>query len=124
MSKAKRTTKAESTKPDTEFVLQSYVSTQLKRLGILHHGDQNSAKRSLGAGARAKASGMCKGWPDMCIVCNGVLYWIEYKTATGKLSNEQIEVGIELRRNGQRYEVVAVETKEEAWMKTRTIIGL
>jgi hypothetical protein len=109
---------------NNEFEIQSYVSTQLKRLDILHHGDQNAGKRGPQAGAKAKASGLCKGWPDMCILYRHSAYWVEFKASNGKLSKDQERVHLLMRECGQRVFVVQEKTKEEAWEKIKAMLGL
>lgn len=109
---------------DTEFTIQSYVSTQLKKLGILHHGDQNAGQRTRNAGGRAKASGMRKGWPDMCVVYKNTIHWIEFKSARGYLSQDQRDVHRLLKNNRQNVYVVQEDTKEKAWAVTKKILGL
>lgn len=106
-----------------EWELQAHISTQLKRLGILHHGDQNSGKRGPQAQAMMKATGACKGWPDMVILpCRDVVIWIEFKTAKGKLSPEQIDLHTRMAELGQSVFVVQAADKHEAWDKVRRIL--
>lgn len=109
---------------DDEFTLQSYVSTQLKRRGILHHGDQNAGKRGPRAAAQMKASGACKGWPDMCIVHGSSVYWLEFKAWGGRVSKEQREVHGRLEEQEQFVGLVQAKTKEDAWKIVMDILGL
>ena len=44
-----------------------------------------------------------KGWPDICLIKEGVFYGIEVKTDVGKLSPEQRELGAEIIANGGQY---------------------
>ena len=109
---------------DTEFIIQSYISTQLKRRDIFHHGDQNAGKRGPRAQTQMKASGACKGWPDMCIIYKGGVYWIELKTIKGSVSKEQKEVHERLAENGQSVYIVKEARKEDAWKKIQMILNL
>lgn len=103
-----------------EWKLQAYVSTQLKRAGVLHHGDQNAGKRGPRAQAIAKATGMCKGWPDMCIPApGGTTEWIEFKTGAGVLSKEQTHVHETLRKYGHNVTVVIADNEIDAWEQVK-----
>lgn len=55
------------------------------------------------------------GWPDrMYITPNGFIFWIEFKTESGRLSKLQEETIAMLRRKNQRVEVICNENQEEA----------
>ena len=56
-------------------------------------GSLEGALRSVQAGAKAKALGMRKGWPDIELKHRqtGQVVWIELKSATGSLLPEQRE---------------------------------
>lgn len=52
----------------------------------------NAAKRSQWAAMQAKREGMQAGFPDVqCIWPGGGICWIEFKSATGRLSENQAE---------------------------------
>lgn len=41
---------------------------------------------------RLKAEGLLSGIPDLCVITNDKLFWIEMKAEKGRLSNSQKEV--------------------------------
>jgi VRR-NUC domain-containing protein len=47
-----------------------------------------------------------KGWPDFPCYKNGRVLFVEFKSPTGKLTKEQLEVRAELERQGFKYVVV------------------
>jgi hypothetical protein len=62
-----------------------------------------------------------KGTPDFCIAADGGrTFWIECKTAKGKLTPEQIGWRMMLQRNGHKYAVVRSMTEffgaVETWL--------
>ena len=53
----------------------------------------NEAKRSPQLAAAMKRRGMCPGIPDLCLVATGgKSYFLEVKSAKGKLSESQINI--------------------------------
>lgn len=107
-----------------EWEMQAYVSTQLKRLGILHHGDQNAGKRGPKAQAVAKATGMCPGWPDMVVVLDyEVIIFFEFKTLYGKQSDNQLYIEEKLLSYGFPYYVIKSDDKLDAWDQVREVLG-
>lgn len=99
-----------------EWEIQAFVSTQLNRHGILHHGDQNAAKRSYAQAAIAKATGLKKGWPDMVVIPDyQIIIFFEFKTMNGKQSEAQAEVEEQLISYGFPYYIVKTNDKQEAW---------
>ncbi len=107
-----------------EWKLQAYVSTQLKRRNILHHGDQNAGKRGPKAASMAKATGMCSGWPDLQVILPNEVVFIEYKTLKGKVSANQADVHTRLNDLGFKVYVIAAGTEIDAWDKTREVLCL
>lgn len=53
-------------------------------------------------GGKLKAMGLVPGVPDILIVANGRAYWVEIKTATGRLSDDQKATIARLESNGAR----------------------
>lgn len=115
-----------------EWQLQAYVSTQLHRLGILHHGDQNAGRRGPKAAAQAKATGMLAGWPDLVVVLPVPRYglphsrtvYIEYKTASGTVSAVQKALHARMAVLGLEVHVIHARLPQEAWVKTQAALGL
>ena len=106
-----------------EWELQAYVSTQLKRMNILHHGDQNAGKRGPQAAAMMKATGACRGWPDMVIVpYPDVIVFVEFKTGRGSLSKEQKELHENMQLLGFPVKVVQTDCKYDAWDQVRELL--
>jgi hypothetical protein len=51
----------------------------------------NAAKRTQWAAQRAKREGMQTGFPDLMALAPGLIAFLEFKTAKGKLSDNQAE---------------------------------
>jgi hypothetical protein len=51
----------------------------------------NAAKRTQWAAQRAKREGMAAGFPDIVALAPGLVAFLEFKTAKGKLSDNQAE---------------------------------
>ena len=60
----------------------------------------NSAKRGVVEGAMFKAQGVSAGYPDLQILHNGKVYFIEMKSDKGRLSDSQKEWQTWLTENG------------------------
>lgn len=58
------------------------------------------------AQAKAKAKGMAPGWPDIEVLWRGKFWCFEVKAPGGKPTQEQIERGAGIVRNGGRWAVV------------------
>lgn len=75
-----------------EWECQAYVVQELRRRGFMVEGDQNAARRGFGAAAKAKATGMTAGTPDLRVLLpKGRIVFIELKMVKGKLSDSQKE---------------------------------
>lgn len=95
------------------------------RLGILHHADQNAAKRGPKAASQAKAMGLCAGWPDMVVVlAGGRTVYIEYKTASGTVSAVQRALHKRMTALGLEVHTIHARHPQEAWVKTQAVLGL
>ncbi len=64
----------------------TYLRTVLPDALVWH---TPNAPRSAIAGARLKRLGMVAGVPDLCLLVDGSLYFLEVKTDKGRLSLEQ-----------------------------------
>lgn len=89
------------------------------------HGGYKLTKR---AAARLKRSYLIPGLPDLHIVYQGRVYYIEIKTPTGTLSPEQKDIHAKLRAAGAQVAVVRsvpeVERLLDAWSIPRRAVRL
>lgn len=78
------------------------------------------------AGARLKAMGLKRGWPDFqFILPNGQAAFVELKTASGELSDDQITVRAMLIESGCGYQVCrSVEQVEDTLSRWLAKFGL
>ena len=106
-----------------EHEIQAYCIQELRRGGYFCEGDQNAAKRSYGAAARAKACGMLAGSPDIRIYCKGgKLYLIELKKLNGIVSETQFEWHRNAYALGFSINIVRADVPQEALDQIRKII--
>lgn len=64
-----------------------YAAPEIKIVAV-----PNAAKRSQWAAAQAKREGLAKGFPDViCIAPCGLIAFIEFKSAKGRVSEPQTE---------------------------------
>ena len=68
---------------------QWFHNTYPKHRKMLFHVDNNSWNRIIGA--KKKALGVCSGVTDLILILCGNVVFIELKTLTGELSEEQID---------------------------------
>ncbi len=73
---------------DLQAQLAQYLPLALPRDAVLHHSP-GEGLRSPGARAALVRSGFCAGWPDLEIVWQSRIYFIELKAARGSLSKAQ-----------------------------------
>lgn len=66
----------------------------------IHAAIDHAGKASAVTGARLKARGGRKGFPDHIILHGGVARFIEFKAMKGRLSHEQIAMHARLRAAG------------------------
>ena len=79
-----------------------YVAPQVSMVAV-----PNAAKRSLWAARQAKLEGLATGFPDcMCIWPGAGICFLEFKTAKGRLSENQAEWIERLDDRGHRVAVV------------------
>jgi hypothetical protein len=104
------------TRAQSEHSLQTEVIRYLTRY---HVGDvfwfavPNAGRRTFSAAAKLRAEGMLRGVPDLCIVLPaGRTGWLELKSATGALSDDQKGFRARCRRLDHQY--ATARTLEEA----------
>lgn len=105
-----------------EWHLQAYVVQMARQANIIVHGDQNGASKTPKGWSQAAATGMLKGWPDLCFILAHGPLWIELKVGKGRLSKEQIELHGIMRSAGCRVETVNANCPGECWDKVKEII--
>lgn len=85
---------------------------------VLHHSP-NEGKRSWKAQQNIVAFGTRAGWPDLEILADGTVYFIELKTPKGRMSPAQTETHANLRHAGFQVltcrSVVEVELALRSW---------
>lgn len=99
----------------TEFEIQSgfrnrlrYVAPQVSMVAI-----PNAAKRTVWAARQAKLEGLATGFPDcMCLAPGGLVAFLEFKAAKGRLTDNQAEWIERLDRWG--FPVAVVRSVEAA----------
>lgn len=67
------------------------------------HHSPNEGVRSDFQGAVLKKEGTKKGWPDLEILANGTIYFVEFKTPKGRQSDAQKAVEKVLTKMGYKY---------------------
>lgn len=105
-----------------EWHLQAYVVMMARRGNYIVHGDQNGASKTPRGWSQAAATGMLKGWPDLCFILEHGPLWIELKVGSGKRSKEQIELHGIMEAAGCRVETVNADCPAECWNKVKWII--
>jgi hypothetical protein len=63
---------------------------------------ENAARRTPAQAARDRALGMEPGAPDLLLVCGREIVWLEMKSSSGRLSDEQTRLHEQLRRRDQK----------------------
>lgn len=110
--------------PWKEWHLQAYVVMKSRQSNITVHGDTNGASKTPKGWGQAAATGMLKGWPDLCFVlpARGAVF-VELKLGTAKRSPEQIALHDVLRACGVVVHTVSAHTPAECWDKIIAIIA-
>lgn len=123
MPKKRQSTGAPRKQPERS--LQTRVATMLSWMlppevpwssiahGVYIPGDENVAKR---IGARLKASGLHRGWPDLILLWRGQSAFIEMKSKSGSLSPEQREVHAKIKLAGGVVRVCKSEDEVVAFL--------
>lgn len=89
-------------------------------------GDQNSAKRSYAAAARAKAAGMQNGTSDIRLLAGeGKTIWRELKKHYNKLNPDQEKWHLKARELGHDVKTIFADTPAEGWKKFKdSLVGI
>lgn len=97
---------------NTEAVLQMSIHDLLSRAGVFHFSipNERSNQKTM---SKLKKMGLAPGMPDLCILENGTIYFIEFKSEKGKLSDKQKMLHRILKEKG--YQVAAAYSFEEAY---------
>lgn len=104
----------------SEAELRRGIVKAFRRLKILIHADLsgdllrggNTKNRAMVL-SRAQLDGMCKGWPDLCIIYKRV-YFFELKTGDNKVMNEQKLIHGVMDDNGVSVYVIRHNSVKEA----------
>ena len=96
-----------------ESTLQVKVHEYLSEKGIFHFSVPNEHWNiSFAERAHLKKMGLVSGIPDMAILSHGTIYFMEFKTMTGKLNESQERIIPILKRRG--YNVAVIRSLEQA----------
>jgi hypothetical protein len=100
-----------------------YIATVRKLCkGIKVFAVPNAGKRTQWAAAKVKREGLYTGWPDTgaCWVSNisGGVAWIEFKSGTGALDQDQIDTLNWLHRRGHPVAVCRTAQGALEWLKS------
>lgn len=106
-----------------EWHLQAYAVMMARREKYVVHGDQNGASKTPKGWSQAAATGMLKGWPDLCFILPMGPLWIELKVGKGRLSKEQIELHGIMEKAGCIVHTVNADCPDECWNKVKWIIA-
>lgn len=79
--------------------VRDYLALALPDDAVMHHSP-NEGKRGWRAQRELKDTGVVAGWPDIEIIYQGRVYFIELKIGRRKLSDKQIECHERLARAG------------------------
>lgn len=109
--------------PWKEWHLQAYVIMNARRKNITVHGDQNGASKTPKGWSQGVATGMLKGWPDLCFIMPYGPVWIELKVGKEKRSKEQVELHDIMALAGCSIHTVNADCPAECWNKVEYIIS-
>lgn len=99
-----------------EWEIQAYIVQEARRRDIFIEGDQNAAKRSYGAAARAKACGMNPGTTDIRVLKSfGKIKWIELKKCKNNLSDNQDKWHEKAVQLGHDVSTIYADTPIDGW---------
>ena len=113
---------------EVEWKLQAAAVRALKAMPefgrqFLLAGDQAAGKRGPRAQQQALATGLTPGDPDFRLYLpNGAVRFIEYKTATGRLSPAQRQRHADMARLGHVVEIVTAATEAECAAATVALV--
>lgn len=80
-------------------------------------GDEATRKGLKIAQAKAKKKGMLPGFPDIAMFHGGILYTFEVKAPDGRPTQEQLDVGALIEKNGGFFAVVTTVEEVKHWMQ-------
>lgn len=107
-----------------EWQIQAYIVQESRRKGLFIEGDQNAAKRSYAAAAKAKAAGMLSGSPDMRVLKpEGKIKWVELKKHYNDLSPNQDHWHKVAKALGHDVSTIFADTPKEGWEQFLLAIG-
>lgn len=112
---------ADATYPWKEWQMQAYAVMKLRRMGYVVHGDQNGAAKSRSSAGMAQATGMQKGWPDICVLVPEKPIWVELKRKGGRLSPEQRAIHAHMEACGYAPVIIEADCPAQA---LDAIVGL
>lgn len=113
------------TKPLSEIQLQSrcyqafwnkYPEYRRCLFAVPNGGTRNAVEAM-----SLKASGLVPGIPDMIFLCKGRAYGLEFKTETGRVSDEQAKCHEAFSRQG--VSVVVVRSEAQFWATMESLIN-
>lgn len=108
-----------------EWEIQAYLIQEARRHGYFIEGDQNAAKRSPGAAARAKVCGMLAGSPDMRILLpRAQIVFVELKIKKGVISESQDKWHKEAIALDFIVFVIKEDTPYHAWQELQIFLEL
>lgn len=108
--------------PWKEWHLQAYVVMMARRMGLTVHGDQNGSSKTPKGWSQGQATGMLKGWPDLCFILADGPVWIELKLGNGALSKEQVTLHDIMAKAACRIHTVFADCPAECWNKVKYTI--
>lgn len=120
MARARVSTRRKPTEQSLHIGVVSFLKRALPPQIVFFH-PPNGGKRAGKSGSLLKAMGMLAGVPDLVFVMpNGQAAFIELKTPTGEVREEQIEFQRRVRANGCAYATCRsfdeVETTLVRWL--------
>lgn len=108
----------------SEIFIQAYIVQEALKAGLTLAAGMEQGKRSKLSGARAKASGMAAGEPDLRFYLPmGQIKLIELKTKDGKLNDAQKLRIPKLKELGYAVSVVYAESPMDGWLQVKEILG-
>lgn len=115
--------------PVLEWVMQAAAVRALRNLPsynkqFLLVGGMEAGRRGRSEAAKAQATGLTAGHPDLTIFLpGGLVGLIEYKAANGRLSPEQVERHRALKAIGHTVEVVRSVTEAECASRSVELVS-
>ena len=104
------------------LAIVEYLTHALPTGALLHHSP-NEGRHHVAHRVRLKKMGMCRGWPDLEIIYQHSLYFLEIKTPQGRLSPAQKSLHTQLRDQGCQVEVIRSLDEVHAWVAATFGVG-